>query len=297
MEEPFNQERILNSSLRELTQDGGERVLLERLHLEVDRTSWDYDQKERVKQLADTVVTKYHEGDTRDDNTYATHILRVACRILSGDHFAIRDNPDLIIAALLHDTIEDRPERLLDEEPLDQNDYSPENLAALQDQRDRALYVIKDAYGQNVTEMVEAVSNPIYDKTKLDQNQRQEFYRHHIRELMASESDARYIKLSDFIDNCLGLEFNPEKDSRYKLAQKYRPLLPNMLEYVINSDIHEVMKNKLETELFFALELCNKIIESDGEVRLLGEVALNQPPQEPGHESFFESRDHLLSNH
>jgi hypothetical protein len=282
MEEPFKLERIdriRHSTLRELThkKEGGEVALLERLNIEIDATDWTDEQKAKVKHVADLVVNVYHKGDTRDDNTYATHILRVACRILSSAHFNIRDDPDLIIAALLHDTIEDRPERLLGEQALDDEDMSKTGLIARQDQRDRALNLIGKLHGEHVASMVSDVSNPIYDKADLTTEERQELYREHVREVMNSDSPAKFIKLSDFIDNCLGLEYNKNgKIARNKLAHKYQPLLPDMLEFALSSGIHDAMKEKIVDELFYANELCNLVKNTGGLRRKLGSAARRQ---------------------
>lgn len=251
---------VANLTLRELTREGGETALLQRLYYEVETTEWSREQKDRVKQVADLVVQIYHAGDMRDDNTYATHVLRVACRILSTQHFNLRESPQVIIAALLHDTVEDRPERLLDEDALNEHDMSDINLNDRIEQRHRALGVVEQEYGSTVAEMVDDVSNPIYDKTDLSMADRQDTYRTHVTAIMSSESSARYIKLSDFIDNCLGLEYNADARKRLRLAYKYKPLLPVMLEFVLASDIYEDMKNRITQELFMANELCNSII-------------------------------------
>jgi hypothetical protein len=296
MEEPFKQERIdriRHLTLRELThqKEGGETALLERLSIEVDGTDWTEEQKAKVKHVANLVVTKYHAGDTRDDNTYSTHILRVACRILSSTHFNIRDNPDLIIAALLHDTVEDRPERLLDEPELSLEDTSATNLTAREEQRKRALNYITHLHGENVADMVSAVSNPIYDKSLVrDREVRQALYRTHVRRVLASDSPAKFIKLSDFIDNCLGLEFNKKgSTARNKLAHKYQPLLPDMLEFVMSSEIHDAMKTKIIDELFYADELCNLVKGSNGIQRKLGYGVLKQATYDS--QAFFWRRE------
>lgn len=72
------------------------------------------DEKRLVLSAAQDAINLYHEGDMRDDHTYATHVLRVACRLLSPHHFNLTDDYRLILAISLHDVIEDRPERLVD---------------------------------------------------------------------------------------------------------------------------------------------------------------------------------------
>ena len=120
--------------------------------------------------------------------------------------------------------------------------------------------------------MVAAVSNEIYDKTRFSDDERQEKYRDQVIKLMKSGSDARYIKLSDFIDNCLGLEYNPEVDKRAKLARKYQPLIPYMLRFALSSDLSAEVKRDIEAELIKASTLCELIIASKGSVQKLGTV-------------------------
>lgn len=253
---------VTKLTLRELTREMGESGLLQRLDYEVETTDWTQEQKNQVKHLAAMVVNVYHAGDKRDDNTYATHILRVACRILSTQHFNLRQSPQMIIAALLHDTVEDHPERLINEDSLDEHDMSPTNLEARRLQRQRALEVVEQQYGASVAEMVDDVSNPIYDHTGLSTSERQTIYREHVTHVMSRELPARYIKLSDFIDNCLGLEYNEDERKKVKLAHKYKPLLPVMLEFVTDSTIEDDMRNRITQELFMANELCNDILAS-----------------------------------
>lgn len=263
---------ILMLPLRELTRHPErEAILLQRAFLEVDSTTWTDEQKERVKQTARDVVERYHKDDTRDDHTFATHVLRVANRIISRNHFNHCEDPNLIIASLLHDAVEDRPERLLDEQELAEIDI--EGRIA---QQERALAVITEKYGQEVADMVAAVSNEIYDKSQFSEQERQERYRDHVITLMESDSNARYIKLSDFIDNCLGLEYNPDVGKRAKLARKYKPLLPCMLRFVLGSDLSDTVKQDIEAELIYANTLCSKIIESKGQVQKLGSMIRTQ---------------------
>lgn len=271
MELPDGDERIAFLSLRELTREGGEDLLLKRIVIEIDRTDWPPEQKQEVKALADQVVGTFHAGDMRDDKTYATHVLRVACRILSKNHFNVRNDHELILAALLHDVVEDHPERLLG------LNEEPQTLEQEQAMRDQALQVIAQKYGERVAEMVLGLTNPLYDKTPYTPEQRQDLYRGHVRNLMRGENDARIIKLSDFIDNCLGLEYNPDPLRRFKLARKYQPIIADMRIYVRNSDLAMNVQNDIQNDLLHAEILCEHVIEEEGSTILrLGSLATSQ---------------------
>jgi (p)ppGpp synthase/HD superfamily hydrolase len=274
MEQTYGDKRIAALSLRELTREGGEDFLLRRTIIEVDHTNWTPEQKEEVKQLADDVVQTFHAGDVRDDKTYATHVLRVACRLLSKNHFNVRDDPELILAALLHDVVEDHPERLLGLSEV------PKTLEEEQEMRDQALQVITERYSERVAAMVLGATNPLYDKTGISEEARQDIYRKHVRELMRSDSDARLIKLSDFIDNCLGLEYNPDPVRRFKLARKYQPLITDMRIYVRNSSLSIPVQNDIQNDLLHAEVLCETIIREQGStISSLGNLATSQSQQ------------------
>ncbi len=258
-------DRVADMSLREITEIGGEHMLYQRLTHDVQNAPWTDEQKQHVLAAAQQAIDVYHHGDLRDDQSYATHVLRVACRLLSPHHFNIQHDYRLIIAAILHDVIENRPERLLNEEPL----IEP-TLADTQLLRDRALQAIADTYDPICAQYVQQISNPIYDRTDLTIAQRHDIYSSHINTLFDSDSPARYIKLSDFIDNCLGLEYNPDQQLRCRLARKYLPLLPRMVSFVLSSDIAATKKDSIIDELFYAHELCKTIITTNGQIQQLG---------------------------
>src|ERR1700744_2362153 len=50
------------------------------------------------------LAAQLHAGDRRQSEPYVNHLLRVAIRIMS--HYGVRD-PDVVAAALLHDSVED----------------------------------------------------------------------------------------------------------------------------------------------------------------------------------------------
>ncbi len=264
MEHREDRDLTLYVSLRELTHIDSEDGLKRRLFYEVEDTNWSETERSRVYQLVDLVTDQYHYGDPRDDKTYATHVLRVTTRLLSVDHFNARQSPDMIIAALLHDVIEDRPERLLDELPLNKAEKSPENLTARRNQRARAIAVIAAQYGPSVANMVWQLSNGIYDSQDMTTDEKHRHYQAHVRHLLEQGGDTALIKLSDFVDNCLGLEFNPDEKHSLKLAAKYKPLIAPMFEFVYRSGLDDEIKAKLANELVYANEICNAILASEG---------------------------------
>ena len=92
--------------LHAITTTYGEQGLRERFAAEI-ATLPEPDRR----RLADALelASRLHAEDWRQNEPYINHPLRVATRIMS--HYGIRD-PDVIAAALLHDTVEDHAAEL-----------------------------------------------------------------------------------------------------------------------------------------------------------------------------------------
>ena len=87
--------------LHAITVVHGEDGLRERLLIETLR----FPDEQRVRiDAALVLMSRLHEQDRRQRESYACHPLRVTIRILS--HYRVAD-PDVACAALLHDTVED----------------------------------------------------------------------------------------------------------------------------------------------------------------------------------------------
>ena len=266
------QRLLLNSHLHELTHEHEDADLNERFLLEVELTDWDSETKLRVHAALD-LARKAHEGQERGPYPYSTHFLRVATRILSGNHFAIRDQPNLIIAALLHDTVEDRPSELIQSLLSDSREGYESTTAELKQQRttidtlgredpfgaalklqlqEQALRSINECFGDEPTSLVASVTNPPSDYllTKLKRN---ELYRKHVEILLRDNPFAGIIKISDFIDNAAGLSYNSKEPEKAKLlAGKYFDLVPIFITFVNDSeyftdDVKTMLVAKLES--------------------------------------------------
>jgi|JI10StandDraft_1071094.scaffolds.fasta_scaffold325052_2 hypothetical protein len=261
MELVRDDERIGTMTFREITREFGEQGLRQRFAIEVDRAPWSEEDKQAAIEAARFICDTVHAGFTRDDDTEATHVLRVTTRVMSPDHFDYSHDPVIVRGLLHHDGVEDHPERYLNEDPLNPDDMSAENLIALKAQRQRALEVIARTDCQEVADMTASMLNDIYDKTGLTTEQKHYHYRESSRIRSFEAGDREGIgKLSDFLDNCLGLEFNPDHKLRLKLASKYKPQIPTVLQFVLRSNLSEKAKKKIIDELFYANELCNLIL-------------------------------------
>ncbi|MEU4680073.1 HD domain-containing protein [Micromonospora sp. NPDC023737] len=196
-----------------ITEIHGEPGLLERFRLEI--RSFDEAARERLTAALD-LAAELHRDDRRVREPYLNHLLRVAIRMMH--HYQVRD-VDVIVAGLLHDTVEDHPAELAGD------------VAAGDDLTPAALATLAARFGPRVARLVAAVTNPRYDPTR----DRDEQYREHVAASLDRDPWARVIKVSDFTDNGVGVihTVGPKVESS---ARKYRPLVPVYRELVTRPD-------------------------------------------------------------
>ncbi len=151
------------------------------------------------------------QADRPDGSPYINHPLDVAIQVVED----LRCNRrDVIIAALLHDSVEDQAERL-----------GGTHAAA--------LATIADRFGERVSELVGHLTNPDFAEmaskrwpnaafTKVRKNQ---LYLEHFRHIAEANPDAFAIKMCDF--GCNGLRLNQVSDpaKKQKLQAKYGPVV------------------------------------------------------------------------
>ena len=203
-----DQRRLLATMpLHAITSTYGEEGLRERFALEI--ASWPQADRARLERALD-LATRLHAGDRRDREPYLNHLLRVAIRII---RYGVHD-PDVIVAALLHDAVEDHPDEL-----------------AGGGGQEGALAVLAAEFGPRVAELVADVTNPEYapDRDAHDQ------YREHVAESLAASPWARVIKASDFTDNGVGL-IHTTGPRLLTLAAKYAPLVPVLRDLIARPD-------------------------------------------------------------
>ena len=184
----------------------------------------------RALDLAD----RLHRDDRRVREPYMNHLLRVATRIIC--YYRVRD-PDVVVAALLHDAVEDHPAELAGGAPLDP-------IGA-------AVSVLARDFGPRVAELVRAVTNPEYDPDR----DRDEQYREHVAESLVNNPWARLIKASDFTDNGVGVIHTRGAKVR-RAAVKYRPLVPILRELVARTDTP--LDDEAKSHIMGQLDLAEK---------------------------------------
>lgn len=165
-----------------------------------------------------------HRNQTRSNRAnlprtpYIEHPLRGTLRLI---RWGVTD-PEILIASLLHDTIEDCSEDIVRHFL----GIDPGDLTAVEIRR----YVTEwmtDTFGARATGIVLAVTNPTFSEgaTRKEKNAQ---YVGHVREAITGRAEVFLVKLSDFVDNACGLPHNNVAGNEgmvSRLATKYLPLV------------------------------------------------------------------------
>lgn len=170
---------------------------------------------ERIEHAFHLAMNLHARQEARSDGPYTHHILRVALRVARTPGA----NADCITAALLHDAVEDQPEA----------------LSILMRTKDGArvdrVTRFKELFGDEVYKIVELLT-----KKPPRLGHKKPEYREFILGLVTDER-ALLVKVSDFLDNSLGILEKPEK-LRRRLARKWEPVAP-LLIAALNNLKHE----------------------------------------------------------
>ena len=202
---------LLAMPLHAVTEMYGENGLRQRFAAEIA----DFDPAARAK-LTDALAlaAELHRDDRRTREPYLNHPLRTAIRIVCYYH--VRD-VDVLVAALLHDAVEDHPDMLAE--------------ASSGDPTEAALATLARRYSPRVAELVRAVTNPAHEPGR----DRFEQYRDHVAESLEANPWARVIKVSDDTDNGVGL-IHTDPSRHVRLATKYAPLVPVFRDLIARPD-------------------------------------------------------------
>ncbi|GAA4925362.1 HD domain-containing protein [Actinoplanes utahensis] len=201
--------------LHAITEVYGEAGLRDRFALELE--SFPADERKKLTEALD-LASDLHAADRRVREPYLNHLLRVVIRIIR--YYGVRDI-DVLVAALLHDAVEDHPAELGGVEP--DAPWAVRNGAALAE--------LSRRFNPRVAELVQSVTNPEYDPRR----DKHEQYRTHVAENLENDPWARVIKISDFTDNGVGV-IHTTLDKAYRSATKYRPLVPKLRELIGRPD-------------------------------------------------------------
>lgn len=213
--------------LHAVTELHGEPGLRRRFTLELDRIP-----ETHRGAVADACAwaADLHSGQRRSREPYLSHVLRVTLRMLC--HYRVVD-PDVLIAGLLHDAVEDQSRAIIGI-----GEHGPPPVA---------LAVIAARYNGRVARLVEAVTMP----ARPDGADRIRHYTEHLAAALDDEPWARVIKLSDFTDNGVGI-IHSVGPVVLRSARKYDAALPLLRELLelpdtpLPADVKAHIRGQLE---------------------------------------------------
>jgi (p)ppGpp synthase/HD superfamily hydrolase len=233
----FPPQLVMSMPLHAITEMYGETGLRQRFALEIRK--FDRPDRDRMEQALG-LAADLHRLDRRSREPYLNHVLRTTIRVIT--YYDVTD-VDVIVAALLHDAVEDHPQELAGQRP--------------GDPVEAALAELAERFTPRAAELVRAVTNPPREPGR----DRYEQYREHVAESLEANPWARVIKVSDFTDNGVGLMHS--LPTKYKpLATKYRPLVPVLRELIARPDtpLSDAVKDRICRQLDAAEERFDAIL-------------------------------------
>lgn len=190
-----------------------------------------------------TILHAHQQRGNRGNFTrtpYIEHPLRNALRIV---RFGV-NSQDVTVASILHDTIEDGAQVFVKKfYKIDSNEIDARKILGEH---------IKKAYGENVFELVEAVTNDYIadvDKSKMSITEKNRIYLEHVHKNITGRPNVLLVKISDFIDNATGLYHNdvPERATKTKnQATKYLPVVDVFRKALKDMEIPVSVEQKSE---------------------------------------------------
>lgn len=188
-------------------------------------------------------------GKNLTDN-YINHPLRNTLRLMRYGCFV----ETIIIASILHDTVEDHALEIVMEFgddsvilPIFAGDAHAEQVAL----QVAALEIISNMFGVEVARIVRKVSNAP-SKGGLTKDQKRAEYAKHVIEAIEDDAPVFLVKFSDFSDNAIGLYHNKKNSEMVAhLSRKYLPLIEPFVNGIKNMDlpIHPDAKNRMLIQL------------------------------------------------
>ena len=190
----------------------------------------------RIFDALELMVKLHGKQKARPDGTpYIEHPLAVASQVLEA--MANKD-PDVVVAALLHDAVEDQADQLM-------HHVSVSPAREGEEKTQLALDAIEErTQSARVRRLISGLTNPDFD-TLLEQQgiqartddagqaayfaARNALYAEHVRSVIR-DPDVGVIKLCDLAANALTLDAIPEAPTRARLLTKYTPVMGIMLD-------------------------------------------------------------------
>ncbi len=211
----------------EPNQDMGKKNI-ERIEEEIDQfkkaieAKFEGEDRERILSALELMFYLHcNQEDRLDGKPYVIHPLEVADDLVNKYEIA---DADLVVGALLHDSVEDQADKLLSLKSPDK-ELEKANKEELQE---LAFAEIENIYGERVENMVRGLTNPDFNKMMEEEKlkgiktgRKRKFYKKHVREVIKNP-DVFLIKLSDFIRNAGNIPEEGKK--REHFMKRYGPV-------------------------------------------------------------------------
>lgn len=172
------------------------------------------------------LATILHAHQTRgsrghfESSPYIEHPLRNALRLV---RLGVKDQ-DIVVAAVLHDTIEDGAKVFV-------KTFHNKSKVKELDAREALRTHTKTTYGSEVLRLVDAVTNDYMtyqDSANMSHQDKRDLYLRHVRDNIKDNPKVMLVKISDFIDNATGLYHNTDQkrnERTKRQAAKYLPVV------------------------------------------------------------------------
>ncbi|MCK5510790.1 HD domain-containing protein [Candidatus Parcubacteria bacterium] len=197
--------------------------------------------KKKIEEALNLMLEIHINQEDRSDGThYIEHPLEIADDVIG--EFNIRDR-DLIITALLHDSVEDQslilshkylakyfPKDQWDELLGDNIDIEKKYSTEL---REISLLLIHENFGTKVKNTVNSLSNPdftaLVEDLRLKGNEKTKYdlYKEHVNSAII-DPDVCVVKYADFTRNALAIDNLDEGERKNHLRKKYGPVIKDV---------------------------------------------------------------------
>jgi (p)ppGpp synthase/HD superfamily hydrolase len=195
------------------------------------------------------------QADRVDGKPFASHPLAVAEKVME-----LSDNPELVIAALIHDSVEDQPDHIFIERvnkkyperpftylPMDENSKEKYKDTF----RDWSFREIQDRFGDQVKYYVENMTNHDYNSLVEDSGLQGEakqdlinkLYAEHVENII-NDPELFTLKLADLLVNIDLHSLDPESAKYHKLRRKYKSVIEALLQKLDKIDSSHPIYNK-----------------------------------------------------
>lgn len=206
--------------------------------------------KKKINKAFNLAISLHiNQKDRPSGEPYINHIMGVAGRVVVD--YGVT-SPEIIVSALLHDSVEDQAGELskLNEDKSNSN------------KRESSFKYLHKNFGDRVKTIVNALSNEELPDG-LDSETKNRLYKEHVTESI-KDSEIALVKLANFSDNALTLEAVSDPIRRLKLSKKYLPVMEIFIDRIERAqDILSQEKiTEIKNSLSSAIEEIKSFIEN-----------------------------------